>query len=112
MIDMKLSHDQTNAGGMLGLAEPTENNGPAYPYGLTISLDNESLKKLAMGLPQVGDTFILEGICEVIAVSKDQQQFEDGKRVELQITALGLENPEELMNEQQKAHNQISKMYG
>jgi hypothetical protein len=111
MIDMKLNQDQSPAGA-LGLAEPTENNGPKYPYGLVISLDNESLKKLAMGLPQVGDGFTLDALVEVIAVSKDSGQIEDGKRVELQITAMGLENPEDQMNEQQAAYNKLAKMYG
>jgi hypothetical protein len=110
MYDMKLTHDQTNAD-MLGLSQPTENNGPAYPYGLTITLDNDTLKKLAMGLPQVGDKFTLHAMVEAIAVSKDPSTIEDGKRVELQITAMELEPPEDERNEQQKAYDQISKMY-
>lgn len=108
MIDMKLNHDQAPST-MLG---GEVNEGPKYPGGLTLTLDNESLKKLAMSLPQVGETFTLEGVVEVIAVSKDSRQIEDGKTVTLQITHLGLESVEEEMNEQQKAHAQISRMYG
>jgi hypothetical protein len=109
MIDMSLSHEQSG-GTLLGSAQ--ENNGPKYPYGLTITLDNESLKKLALGLPQVGDVFTLDGMVEVVAVSKQDGQVEDGKTVTLQITALGLESPEDEMNEQQAAHARLGQMYG
>jgi hypothetical protein len=109
MIDMQLNHDQVPGATMLG---GEVNEGPKFPRGLTICLDNEALKKLAMSLPQVGQTFVLDGVVEVVAVRKSNQQIEDSKEVELQITHLGLESVEEEMNEQQKAHAQISRMYG
>lgn len=40
MIDMKLSPEQSPATQM-GLAEPTEANGPKYPHGLEIRLEGE-----------------------------------------------------------------------
>jgi len=107
MIDMKLSHEQTS---MLG-TEPTENNGPSYPHGLTISLDAESLRKLAMSLPQVGDQMMLHAQVEVIAVSKDTNQIEDGKRVELQIQTMELVAEDDVRNEQQRAYDKITRMY-
>jgi hypothetical protein len=110
MIDMKLSHEESPAGAT-ALGQPSENNGPKYPYGLTLQLDSTSLKKLAMGLPQVGDVFTLDALVEVTAVAKDSGQIEDGKTVTLQITAMSLENPAEEMNEQQKAMAQVNRMY-
>ena len=109
MIDMKLTHEQSSP---TMLSEPTENNGPAYPYGLTISLDTDSLRKLAMGLPQVGDVFELCAMVEVTSVSKDANQIEDRKNVELQITTMDLKSPEAQMNEQQAAHARLTKLYG
>ena len=82
-----------------------------YPEGTRIMLTGETLKQLAMGLPQVGDVFTLDALVEVISVAKQSNNIEDGKTVELQITHMELKNPAEEMNEQQKAFSQISRMY-
>lgn len=108
MIDMKLSSEQTNPV-MLGM-EPTENNGPAYPEGLCLELDNDALAKLAMGLPQVGDTFLLRAMVSVVEVCNEPKLIEDEKCVELQITAMELLPPEQ-PNEQQQAAAKIAGMY-
>lgn len=107
MIDMKLSHEKSSD--LLGVGG--DNNGPQYPHGLTLTLDTETLKKLAMSLPQVGDLFTLDALAEVISVSKDQGQISDARTVTLQITALGLENPEDEMNEQQQAYDRVQRMF-
>ena len=109
MIDMKLTHEQSQAPTLLGEA-PTENNGPAYPEGLVLELDNEALRKLAMGLPQVGDTFLLRALVSVTEVCNEPKQIEDEKCVEMQITAMELGPPAE-PNEQQRAAKQIAGMY-
>jgi hypothetical protein len=112
MIDMKLTSDQSPASMMLG-TQPTEANGPQYPYGLTISLDNDAIKKLAIGeLPNVGKQMVLNAQVEVIAVSKDSGQIEDGRRVELQITAMELVAAEDVQNQQQREYAQITSFYG
>lgn len=109
MIDLTLSHEQS--GGTL-LGSNKENNGPKYPPGMSLTLDTQMLQKLAIDMPQVGDTFALEGLVTVMAVSKQDGQVEDGTSVTLQITALGLEPPEEQRTEQQVAYDKLKGMYG
>jgi len=65
-----------------------------YPWGLTIRLDNESLKKLGItDLPGVGEEMFLSAKVEVTEVSEHSRA--DGKEpmkgVSLQITDMGLE---------------------
>jgi len=70
---------------------------PAYPYGLQISLDAESMKKLGIkDMPKVGTKMMIEATVEVCSVSMNESKFYgDNKRVELQITELGLGEGEE-----------------
>lgn len=113
MVDMKLTHEQSPAGA-LGLAEPTENNGPKYPYGLEIRLEGESLKKLAIGesgMPKVGDIMTMDAVLEVVSISKSGNQIENGYCVCLQIQQMELESVEDEMNEQQAAYRQIERLY-
>lgn len=95
MIDMKLTPQQSPSATLL--AESEANEGPAYPYGTTIELRGETLKRLAIGsgnLPQVGQKMRLAALVEVIEVSKEDQQIEAGYCVELQITAMELTSPD------------------
>jgi len=116
MIDMK-SGTQAQ-GSILG---SVADNTPNYPYGLRITLDAATLKKLAMGdgnMPQVGQQFGLDALCEVIAVSMDDGQSEVGYSMTLQITAMELCPPGEEMEEEQQenpgqaALDKIARMYG
>jgi hypothetical protein len=77
-----------------GSAKPT---GPMYPYGLCISLEDETLKKLALDgdMPGVGDIIQFNAIAKVTSVSENERESTDGtksqcKRVELQITDMGI----------------------
>jgi len=59
-----------------------------YPYGLRICLCEGELKKLDLGLPSVGDVIDLRAFAEVTSVSDG----EGGRRVELQIQKIAVEN--------------------
>lgn len=107
MIDMK----QKPSSPVSMLGDVAEDG--AYPYGLRIHLDNESLKRLGIGegnLPQVGQRFAIKGLAEVTVVRKEDGQMEQGYCLDLQIQQFELAAPE-AMNEQQAAHAQISRMY-
>jgi hypothetical protein len=65
---------------------------PAYPYGLEIRLDSESIKKLDLkSLPQVGSNLMVTARVEVTSVSSNDSK-EGGKNhcVSLQITDMEL----------------------
>lgn len=65
---------------------------PMYPYGLSLSLGDESLKKLGMdGLPPVGTIMTLTARVKVDNVSVHQQADGDAeKHIGLQITDMEL----------------------
>ena len=61
---------------------------PAYPYGLTLSLNRETLDKLGIkGLPAVGA--VMKIVAKAVVTSVSQRQEADGEDyhcIELQIT--------------------------
>lgn len=67
-------------------------DGESYPYGLAISLDEESMEKLALKtLPKVGVKMLLTA--EVNVESVEQRESTDGgsrRSMRLQITAMDL----------------------
>lgn len=68
-------------------------DGESYPYGLHVSLDHESLKKLGMkSLPKVGDKLHMKAHAHVTEVSEDHRDGENPRRsvrVQLRKMALG-----------------------
>jgi len=75
---------------------------PTYPYGLCISLDEETMDKLGIDgdLPEVGEMIHFCAMARVTSASMNEREGADGTketccRVELQITHLGLENEDE-----------------
>lgn len=92
----------------MGAGKPSA---PTYPYGLCISLDDESIKKLGLEgeMPDVGTLVHFCAMAKVTSVSEHEQEGTDGaktscRRVELQITTLGLESED--------AENRAAKWYG
>lgn len=69
-----------------------EYGGNKYPYGLSMSLDNEALKKLGLkDLPKPGTKMQLNATVVVTSSSLNQRQDgEDNRRLELQIEKMGL----------------------
>lgn len=70
---------------------------PTYPYGLCISLEDESLDKLGMdgAMPAVGDVIQFTAMAKVTSASMSEREKSDGTkeqccRVELQITDMGV----------------------
>jgi hypothetical protein len=68
--------------------------GPMYPYGLSVSLDNESMEKLGLeaGDLSVGSSMVLVAKVEVCSVSSSEYKGGDpNQSVTLQITDMCLE---------------------
>src|SRR3990167_9972948 len=67
-----------------------------YPWGLTLYLDSDSLKKLGIeDLPEVGTECMVHGVGKVTRVSESASEREDSRSVEIQITRLGIDHGEE-----------------
>lgn len=66
---------------------------PVYPWGLSLTLDNEALEKLGTGqLPDVGGTVVVIARAKVTGVSSNE--YEGGgkhRSVSLQITDMALD---------------------
>lgn len=67
--------------------------GPEYPYGLQLTLNEETLSKLGIEeLPRVGDELRVEAVAKVTSVSmRSDKSDEDERCVNLQITELARE---------------------
>ena len=63
-----------------------------YPYGLGLSLDNDTLAKLGIkDLPELGEVMTLVAKVEVVSLSENSSKDnEDHKNVGLQITDMEL----------------------
>lgn len=74
--------------------EAAKYDGPDYPYGLTLRLEDEHLKKLGISsLPKVGTSMAIEATCKVTSVSSNESERGSSRRcIELQIQKLGLDN--------------------
>lgn len=90
MISMKLSKEE--AGKMSGAVETKPGDGPAYPYGLCLCLNNETLKKLGYTEPPaVGTDMLVMAKVTVTSTGVNQQQDGDKEaRCELQVTDMQL----------------------
>jgi hypothetical protein len=79
-------------------AAPDGPSVPQYPYGLCISMDEDSLEKIGEGdeLPEVGEVVHLVALAKVTSASSREEITSDGakkvcRRVELQITHLAVQ---------------------
>jgi hypothetical protein len=103
MVNMKMS--RTEAAEEYGVAPAQAGDAPEYPYGLTLSLCDESLKKLGItSLPAVGSTMTLHAMVTVTSVSSNETQAGGVDQcVGLQITDMDLSGP---------ARDQATRLYG
>ena len=72
-----------------------EGESPDYPWGLRISLQDEQLDALGLGhLPRVGAKVNIQATATVQSVSSESvDNGQPNRRVDLQITDLGVEVP-------------------
>lgn len=75
-----------------GPATSSSADAPLYPYGLCVSLNDATVKKLGIALPAVGTKMVLTAIVEVNSVRQHKEQGGDTNTgVELQITEMELQ---------------------
>lgn len=105
MVDMARTPEEVRKelGNEVAMPSPAvQRSVPTYPYGLTFSLDEDTLEKLGIDgdLPSVGDMIHFCGMAKVTSASASEREGTDGsketcRRVELQITHLGLEDEDQ-----------------
>lgn len=89
MVSMQLTEDEAKEYASI---ETKPGDGPRYPYGLCLYLNDDTLKKLGMeGLPAVGATFTLTAKVVCTSVGMSQQVDGDAEnRADMQITDMDL----------------------
>lgn len=86
MTNMKLSKSERKE-----LRKTLVDDGPKFPFGLSINLDDESLEKLEMTkLPTVGKEMTLTAKVKVTSVSAHDSEHGKDRSVGLQITDMAL----------------------
>ena len=66
-----------------------------YPYGLQIRLDNETIEKLGIPLPEVGKEVNIVAKAKITSASERSVEGGEADRsVELQITEMAISKPE------------------
>lgn len=111
MVDMARSAKELKTTGDMAISSPSREK---YPYGLSISLDSEGLKKLGIkDLPEVGDEVNIMAVARVVSTSQNASESNDSTRVELQITQMCAEiEPEEADDKPETADEENAEVYG
>lgn len=93
---------------------PMDSPQDLYPYGLCLSLDEESLEKLNLDdAPDVGDSILMMCVARVTSASKRETNEGTKSRIELQITDIAIEGEEEEEEDEKKVSSTslFEKMY-
>lgn len=91
LVSMKQTPEEAAEYSGLATADPKE--APMYPWGLCLTLNDESLKKLGLPLPPVGQTFILMARVECTSARANKVQDGDNEiGADFQITDMQLES--------------------
>lgn len=91
MVNMQMSAEEAKEYASCG--EAVAADAPRYPYGLCVSLDDDSLAKLGItDLPKVGAKMTLTARVVVTSIGSSERQGGDAEsRMELQITDMELD---------------------
>lgn len=111
MISLKLTPAEAKAETMMG--DPDETQGPEYPYGLTICIDDDTLSKLGIdpaNLPKIGAVFSIEAKAEVCSTSQYANQGGADTSMSLQITDMSLSSTDDASS--RSSDDIASKLYG
>lgn len=87
MHPMALSKKEAKAQSM---PMATESKGPRYPWGLSINLDSETMKKLKIGELAAGQVVVLAGKAKVTRCEETEDESGERYSATIQITDLAL----------------------
>lgn len=75
-------------------------SGPDYPWGISLTLEDASLKKLGIEeLPEAGEKCMIHAVGKVTRVSKSANEKKTDRSIDVQITKLALIHDEDGMAE-------------
>jgi len=96
MIDMKNTPAEKKEM-ITSMVGPCAPDAPEYPWGLSISLNDESIKKLKLDISglTIGGIVHLFAFAKVTSISQNDNEGGSNCRVELQITHLAGEDEDE-----------------
>lgn len=95
MVNLALTDEDARKNAPTAVAGEKIGDGPKYPYGLCLYLDDTTLKKLGIDkLPEVGTVLNVAAKAMVVSIGMNQQHDGDKEtRCELQITDMALGAP-------------------
>lgn len=102
LVSMKLDKKaRKEAGSSTALGDA-----PDYPWGLTITLDNDTIEKLGLAddLPEAGESMVVQAKADVVTVSSRGTGTAIERSVTLQITDLSVVDPDDA--------TAVGKLYG
>lgn len=119
MVNMaKAPEDVKKEVGELYPAAPAMSTTSAYPYGLCISLEDDTIDKLGLGgeMPGVGEMMQFLAMAKVTSVSQNEREQMDGSkkmctRIELQITDMGVIG-NDIDQQMEKSEARRTRFYG
>lgn len=101
LVSMKMSKKESKSE-----FEPSLDDAPKFPFGLSIRLNNESMEKLNLGkMPKVGSEMTLTAEVNVESTEESERAGGGSRRhMTLQITSMSLDD-----GDIQKAHEERAK---
>lgn len=119
MVNMaKTPEDVKKEVGEFYPAAPAAATTSAYPYGLCISLEDDTIDKLGMDgeMPGVGEMMQFLAMAKVTSVSQNEREQMDGSkkmctRIELQITDMGVIG-NDIDQQMEKSEARRTRFYG
>lgn len=100
-------------------AAPASSTTSAFPYGLSISFDDETLKKLKLDtdMPRIGEMIHGCFIAKVTSASMNEREKADGskeecQRIELQITDMGILSADPVEGAMAESEARRERFYG
>lgn len=95
LVDMKMSKEEAKKNGMAVETSPGKaDNGPKYPWGLEISLENDVLDKLGINIDtaRIGKEYTISAVCETTSISENESKNGSSyKTIRLQIKKMSVE---------------------
>ena len=96
MVDLKLTKADREKLNSLGPQPVRDNDGPEYPYGLSISIDTDLIKKLGIEAMEVGDTVMVHAMGKVVRKSVTEKGDSDkATSIEIQLQQMSIETEED-----------------